>query len=114
MPERRPAFVHDLGLPLRIKILGNLADDSYDFPLPRFEQWRPLLYKVEQVLLWFGRKRRPLLDLGFRFLRNRSPQVIDLCLKKLFALLLTLSFILGGNRSRAAKSIYAVVHQCVA
>jgi hypothetical protein len=51
VPEGGPPFVHHLGLFLRIKILADLAHDTQDFALPRFQQRRVLLHKVQQVLL---------------------------------------------------------------
>ena len=40
MPERRPAFIHDLGLSLRVEVLGNLTHDTHHFALPGLEQRR--------------------------------------------------------------------------
>jgi hypothetical protein len=66
VPEGRPAFVHHLGLPLRVEVLRHLAHDANDFALPGFEQRRVLLDEVEQVFLRFGGK-------ALRFLSRRPP-----------------------------------------
>lgn len=37
MPETGPAFIHYLGLALRVKILSDFSNYAYNFPLPGFE-----------------------------------------------------------------------------
>ena len=89
VPEGRPAFIHHLRLLLRIEILAHLAHDAQDLALPRLQQRRVLLHKVEQVLLRLrGIARR--LDLHRLFLTTRqgAPQGIHLALQILFAALL--------------------------
>ena len=77
MPERRPAFVHDLGEPLRIEVLGELAHDAHDLALPGLQSGRVLLDEVEQVLLRLdrehGRSRR---CYALPALGDRAPQVV--------------------------------------
>ena len=80
MPERRPALVHHLRLPLRIEVLGDLAHDPHDLALPGLEQRRVLLDEVEDVLLRLGREA---LHLGAVLgsvgpARQRAPDVVDL------------------------------------
>src|SRR5476651_1530764 len=48
------------------------------------------------------------------FLRNGAPQVVDLLLQVLLALLLAQTLFLGGNRVRAFVAVNAVVHQRMA
>ena len=89
VPEGRPAFVHHLGLLLRIEILAHLAHDAQDLTLPRLQQWGVLLHKVEQVFLRLGRVT-PCLGDGFLLLtfRQGAPQHIHLALQILLAALL--------------------------
>ncbi len=49
--EGGAAFVHDLGLFLRIKILGQIADDPNDLGLPRFQTGAVLFEEIKDVLL---------------------------------------------------------------
>ena len=49
MDERGTALVHHLGLPLRVEILRDDADDTQDFPLPWFEDEAVLLEEIKQV-----------------------------------------------------------------
>ena len=82
MPERGPAFVHDLGLALRVEILRHLAHDAHQLALPGLQQGRVLLDEVQQVLLRLGRKtggRTGTFDL-FATHRQGTPQLIDLLL----------------------------------
>ena len=88
MPERRPAFIHDLRLALRVEILRDLAHDAHDLTLPWLEQRRVLLDEVEHILLWLGRKAT------LRFFgqlaapaRQCPPKIVDLLLEIRFAFL---------------------------
>jgi hypothetical protein len=56
VPEGGPAFVHHLGLALRVEVLADLAHDAHDLALPGFEQRRVLLDEVEQVFFRLGGK----------------------------------------------------------
>ena len=49
--ESRGALIHDLGLPLRIKILRQVSRDAQQLPLPGLQARCGLLEKIEQVLL---------------------------------------------------------------
>src|SRR5690625_436794 len=114
MPERRPALVHNLGLALRIKILRHLAYDAYDFPLPRLQQRRVLLDKIQQILLWLAWVVR-----GFRacvvFLGRLGgygpPQLVHLLLHKHLALFLARAFCRRRNGRWTSRAVHAVVHQ---
>ena len=55
VPERRPAFVHHLGLGLRIEVLGQLAHDAHQLALPGLELRRVFLDEIEDVFLRVGR-----------------------------------------------------------
>ena len=89
VPEGRPAFVHHLGLLLRIEILAHLAHDAQDLTLPRLQQRGVFLHKVEQVFLRLGRVATRLGDgfLLFTFWQG-APQHIHLALQILLAALL--------------------------
>ena len=81
VPERRPAFVHHLGLPLRIEVLRRLAHDAHDLALPGLQQRRMLFNEVQDVFLWFFRKAAAgFLDLAVGGARQRAPQVVHLLL----------------------------------
>ena len=112
VPERGPAFVHHLGLALRIEILRDLAYDSHYFALPGFQQRRILFNKVQQVFLRFFR----VADVGFLFLLaqrfgNGAPEFVHLLLQIFFALFLALAFLSSGNWVGTLVAIDAVVHQ---
>ena len=79
VPERRPAFVHHLGLRLRVKILRELADDAHQLALPRLELRRVLLDEIQDVLLRLRRERaaRKVCRTAGS-LRQRAPQVVEL------------------------------------
>ena len=68
MPVRRPAFVHDLGLPLGGEVIRLLADDRQHIALPGIE--RGVLEQEQQdVALGLFGELLGLLPLGFlRFL----------------------------------------------
>ena len=51
MHEGGAAFVHHLGLPLRVEILGDDANDPQDLPLPGLQNQAVFLKEIEQVLL---------------------------------------------------------------
>src|SRR5262249_41460458 len=59
MHEGRGAFVHNLGLPLRIEILRQVADDPKQLSLPGLETWRGFLEKIKQVFLWQSEQGPP-------------------------------------------------------
>ena len=82
MPEGRPAFVHDLGLALRIEILRDLAHDAGQLALPGLEQGRVFLDEIQQIFLWLGRKGSGRLGrIVVQVARQGSPQVVDLLLQ---------------------------------
>ncbi|MCY1407995.1 hypothetical protein D9M71_233090 [compost metagenome] len=115
MPEGGPAFVHHLGLALRIEVLGDLAHDAHHFPLPGFQQWRVLLDEVKDVFLRFGREALVVLLAALAAaLGNGAPEVVDLLLQVLLALLLSAPFFFGGNGVGALVAVHPVVHQGVA
>ena len=119
VPEGGPALVHDLGLPLRIEILGNLAHDAHHLALPRFQQRRVLLYKVQQVFLGFGRKAGRGLALVVLFLvfvapGQGAPQLVDLRLHIGFALFLARIFLRHRQFRRALVAVHAIVLDGVA
>ncbi|MNE47422.1 hypothetical protein D3C80_1418320 [compost metagenome] len=115
MPEGRPAFVHDLGLPLWVEVLRDFAHDPYDFTLPRLQQGGVLFNEIQDVFLWFGGEARIIaLAVLVRALGDGSPQVVDLLLQVLFAVLLPAPFLLGGNGVGALVAVDTVVHQGVA
>ena len=61
VPEGGPAFIHDLGLALRVKILCDLAHQPDDLTLPRLQQRCIFLDEIQQVFLRLAREA-----LGFR------------------------------------------------
>ena len=78
VPEGGPAFVHDLGLTLRIEILCNLAHDTHQFALPGVEMRRLLLNEIQQVLLRLGREaQRRFAAVARRFARQGAPQIVE-------------------------------------
>ena len=121
VPERSPAFVHDLGLTLRIEVLRDLAHDAHDLSLPGLQLGRVLLDEVEKVFLRLRRKLRFRLGhivCGGQRMRTVlgqcAPQVIDLRLQVFFAFVL--ARLLFGNRQLfgPAIAVHTVVLQCVA
>ena len=82
MPEGRPSLVHDLGLPLGIEVLPNLAHHANYLTLPRLQQGCIFFDEIEQVFFGLGREAG-----GYFFLRafelrgQRAPQVVDLALQ---------------------------------
>ena len=116
VPERGPALVHHLRLPLRIEVLRHLAHDAHHLALPGFEQRRVLLDEVEDVLLrlvgealGFGRGAVLLDALG-----QRAPQVVDLLLRMVLAVLALGQLLRQRLAARAAVAVDAVVGQRVA
>ncbi|MNJ19339.1 hypothetical protein D3C77_136600 [compost metagenome] len=115
VPEGGPAFVHHLGLALRIEVLGDLAHDTHDFPLPGFEQGCMLFDEVENIFLRFGGEARIVaLAILVGTLGNGAPQVIDLLLQVFFAFLLPAPLFFRGNRVRPLVAVNTVVHQGMA
>ncbi|MCY1344260.1 hypothetical protein D9M69_302920 [compost metagenome] len=115
MPEGGPAFVHHLGLALRVEVLGDLAHDAHHFPLPGLQQRGVLLEEVEDVLLGFHREALVVLVATFAAaLGNGAPEVVDLFLQVFFAVLLPAPFLLGGDGVGAFVAVDAVVHQGMA
>ena len=86
MPKTGPAFVHHLGLALRVKVLRDLAHDAHDFALPWLQQWRMFLHEVKDVFLRLGREAHVAFALvaPFAELGNGAPEVVDLLLQMLF------------------------------
>src|SRR5690606_4613865 len=80
------------------------------------QQRRVLLDEVQQVFLGLGGVARFLLVfvVGIGVDRDGTPQVIDLALQILLALLLAPPFFFGGDRIGAFVAVHAVVHQRVA
>ena len=116
MPERRPAFVHHLGLGLRIEVLGELAHDAHELALPGLELRRVFLDEIQDVLLRLGGKRLAG-DSGIGFGRasgQRPPQIVELPLAMGLALGQTRRLGLERQRGRAPIAIDAVRHQRVA
>ena len=114
VPEGRPAFVHDLSLLLRVKILAHLAHDAQDLTLPRLQQRGVLLHKIEQVFLRLGRIATRFGDRFFLLtLRQGTPQHVHLALQVLFAAFLPGLLLLQGDFLRTFVAIHAVVHQRV-
>ncbi len=116
MPESRPTLIHDLCLALRIEVLRDLAHDAHHLALPGLEQRRVLFDEVQQVFLGFsgvtGFARHLLPRAGAD--RDGAPQVVDLALQMLLALLLTQPFLLGGDRVGPLVAVHAVIHQRMA
>ncbi len=114
VPERRPPFVHHLGLALRIEVLRDLPDDAHDLALPRFEQRRVLLDEVQQILL---RILRELLVVALAHLsraRHGAPQIVQVALYVLCAFALATPLFLRRHRMRPLVAIDAVIAQRVA
>ena len=115
VPEGRPALVHDLGLALRVEVLPELAHDAHDLALPRLQQRRVLLDEIEDVLLRLGREARRCARGGLVApVRDRAPQVVDLGLQEVLALLLAAPLLAQPDRGRALVAVHPVVHQRVA
>ncbi len=117
VPEGGPAFVHHLGLALRVEVLRDLAHDAHHLALPGFEQRGVLLDEVEQVLLRLRRKaRRADIGLGrlLALARQRAPQVVHLLLHVALALGALGAFLRQRALLRAAIAVDAVVHQRMA
>src|SRR5690554_7896305 len=55
MPKRRPALVHDLGLPLGGKIIRLLADDRQNIGFPALQR-RILEQELHDIALGFARE----------------------------------------------------------
>ena len=115
MPEGGPAFVHHLGLPLRIKILRHLAHDAHHLALPGLQQRSGFFDKVQQIFLWFRRKthRFAVFAVGLAA-RNGAPQIVDLQLLMFLALALAQFFLRQRQLGRALVAVHAVVHQRMA
>ncbi len=115
MPEGGPTLVHDLGLTLRVEILGDLADDAHHFTLPGLQQGGVLFDEVEDVFLGLcGEAREILFVVLARAFRDRAPQIVDLLLQMLLAVLHAATFFFCRNRVGPLVAIDAVVHQRVA
>ena len=115
VPEGRPAFVHHLGLALRVEILGDLAHDADHLALPGLQKRRVLLDEVEDVLLRLARIARHGLFLVLAAdARDGPPEVVDLALDQFLALLLPLPLLFRGNRVGPLVAVDTVVHQGVA
>ena len=115
VPERSPAFVHDLGLPLRVKVLPDLAHDAHHLALPGLQQRCVFLDEIQQVFLglqgetfFFHRLR------AFQLRWKRAPQVVDLGLLVVGARLLAQRLLAQRKRGRAFVAVHAHTLQCVA
>ena len=74
-------LVHQLGLLLRIEVLGDPADDAQDLALPLVQTRRLLFQEVEDVFLGQRQQRLAVFDrrdgfLDARLGRNRPPEVV--------------------------------------
>ncbi len=116
MPEGGPALVHHLGLALGVEVLRDLAHDADDFALPWLQQRGVLLDEIQQVFLGFARVAGVYLLIlrVVRVDRDGAPQLVDLALQVLFALLLALPFFRGRDRVGPLVAVDAVVHQRMA
>ncbi|MNO80347.1 hypothetical protein D3C76_715540 [compost metagenome] len=115
VPEGRPALVHHLGLALRVEVLRHLAHDAHHLALPGLQQRRVLLDEVEDVFLRLaGVAGEGLFLVLAAGPGNGPPEIVDLALDQLLALLLALPFFLGGDRVGPLVAVDAVVHQRVA
>ena len=81
----RGAFVHDLGLTLRIEILRDVAHDPQQFALPGLQPRRGLFEEVEQVFLRKAEQLAASFDVQQRFAldlaaRNGPPQFVECAL----------------------------------
>ena len=115
MPEGCPAFVHDLCLFLRIKILTDFTHDAQNLTLPGFQQRGIFFHKVEQVFLWFRRVAASFHN-GFLFFTfwQSAPQRVDLALQVLLTAFLAGFLFLQGDFLRTFITINAIIHQRVA
>ena len=94
VPERGPAFIHDLGLALRVKILPDLAYDAHHLALPRVEQRGMFFNEVQQIFFRLDREAffsHPLLALELWW--QGAPQVVDLGLLVIGTRLLAQGFL---------------------
>ncbi|MCC2633413.1 MAG: hypothetical protein K0S48_1299 [Ramlibacter sp.] len=115
VPERGPALVHHLRLPLRVEVLRHLAHDAHHLALPRLQQGRVLLDEVQDVLLrLLGEALGLLLGLLAGLGGQRAPQVVDLLLQVGLAVLAAVLFLHHADLLRPAIAVDAVVHQRVA
>ena len=91
VPERGPAFIHDLGLALRIKVLGDFSNNADDLALPRLQQRGVFFDEVQDVFLQFSGEtfRVDRVLSAIRLFRQRAPQVIHLRLRVLQPFLAT-------------------------
>ena len=114
VPEGCPPFVHHLSLALRVEVLGYLAHNADDFPLPGLQQRGIFFDEIEQVLFrifW----EAPGFFLFFALLdRNGAPQVVQVALDILLTLLGARLFLLSRQRRSAHIAVDALVHQGVA
>ncbi len=115
VPEGRPPLVHELGLALGMEVLGHLAHDAHDLPLPGFQEGRVLLDEVQQVLLGLpgeaGLLGGPLLPGAGR---ERAPELVHLGLEVGLALLLARALLGEGEPRGPPVAVNAQVHEGVA
>ncbi|CFP62689.1 Uncharacterised protein [Bordetella pertussis] len=116
VPERGPAFVHDLGLALRVEVLGDLAHDAHQLLLPGLQLGRVLLDEVQQVFLGFGREHgAPLAGAGRGLLaRHGAPQVVVLPARVLLALGLALRLLTVRDGGGPLVAVHAMRRQRMA
>ncbi len=116
MPECRPAFVHHLGLALWIEVLRDLAHDTHHLALPWLQQRGVLLDEIEDIFLRLCREtltvRQPIALV--RALGNGAPEVVDLPLQMLLAILLASALFFCRDGVGTLVAVDTVVHQCVA
>ena len=112
----RAAFVHQLGLRLRIEILRDDPHDAQDFPLPRQQARRGLFKEVKDVLLRQLQQGPPplfggrVLPRGF-LARHSAPQVVEhlLVVQAPLAFALFLRPQVGG--AAAGIAVHGMAHE---
>src|SRR5262245_3367613 len=114
----RGTLVHDLGLPLRIEVLRDVAHDAQQLALPGLQARRGLLEKVQDVLLRQSEQRAPALhaQLGgalARSGRDGAPQVVEHALLMAAALALALLPLAQIELLLAGVAVHAVRQQRV-
>ena len=96
VPKSCPPLVHHLGLPLWVKVLGDLAHDAHHFTLPGLQQGRVFFQEVQNVFLrLFGEAGVVLLAEFVCAFGDGAPQIVDLFLQVLLAFLLSTALLFG-------------------
>ena len=114
VPEAGPALIHHLGLALWVEVLGDLAHDTDDLPLPGFQQGCVFLQEVQDVFLRLFRETLFQCLAGLALASgNGAPQVIDLLLQQFLTFQLSLLFLLHGQGIGTLVAVHPVHHQGV-